>query len=299
MRHFSPVFGLTAVLLACGCADSKWSLFRHSPDNVRLPADKLPLASQLVASQNNNAQKIQSLWCPTLELDCKQGFQEFHISGKLACQKPRNFRMRADVLGHTEADIGSNDQEFWYWVKRGDPYLVHCSYQDLERGGVRIPFPFQPDWVMEALGMSEYDLNPTPPYVVQASGRTIQLVQSTRNLQGQSVRKLTEFDPSTFKVTAHILQSEAGKEICRAQVTAFQDSAGVVIPRKISFSYPAERFEMKMTLGNRPGDVSLHQQFDPQQDLFRRPALNGVQNYDLARGAEGINQIAPVGGLQR
>src|SRR5207302_5337418 len=152
-----------------------------------------------------NASRIQSLWCPNLEMDIEQNHQGFHISGMLACQKPRYFRMRAEVLNRTEADIGSNNDEFWYWIKRGDPYLIHCSYQDLANG-VRIPFPFQPDWVMEALGMSERD--PAQAYEVNATDRSYQLIQNTRNAQRQPVRKVIVFskqESPRVQVTDHIL----------------------------------------------------------------------------------------------
>src|SRR5262249_48093157 len=152
-----------------GCADSKWSIMRHSQDNVQLPATQPPTEASLVAYLNRNAALIHALKCSDVDLDVKQGIQQWHIRAKLACQKPRNFRMQAVSVTQTEADIGSNDKEFWYWIKRGDPYLIHCSYQDLARG-VRIPFPFQPEWVMEALGMSEYD--PAPQNYQLIIGRT-------------------------------------------------------------------------------------------------------------------------------
>ena len=30
------------------------------------------------------------------------------------------------------------------------------SYDSLAKGGVRLPFPFQPQWIMEALGMADF-----------------------------------------------------------------------------------------------------------------------------------------------
>lgn len=300
MRHLSPVLGLGVVLLVSGCADSKWSLFRHAQDTARLPTDTVPTAAQLVTYLNNNASQIQSLTCLEMELDCKQGsLNQINLPAKLICQKPRNFRMRADPLGKTEADIGSNDQEFWYLIPKADPYLVHCAYQDLA-SGVRIPFPFQPEWVMETLGMSELELDANPPYEVRPNGRGIQLVRTTRNLQGQVVRKVTEFNPTTGRVAAHVIQNDQGKEICRAQITETQEiKRGVVLPRKIAFSYPAEGLELKMTLWRRTNDVVLNRQLDPEmaRDLFTRPTLPGVPGFDLARGAEGINQVRPAGGL--
>jgi hypothetical protein len=304
MRHLSPaVLGLGAILLLSGCADSKWSLFRHSPDSARLPVDKVPTAAQLVTYQNNNARQIQSLVCPDLDLDCQQGIQKFHIRGKLACQKPRNFRMQAEALAKTEADIGSNDQEFWYWIARGEPYLVHCSYQDLA-SGVRIPFPFQPDWIMAALGMSEYDGDPSQYVVQQGKGATIELLQTTRNAQGQVVRKVTVFTQSAsrLQVTDHIIQGVGGNEICRAHLSEVQEIAqGVVLPRKIVFSYPAEQLRLTLTLWHRLDEVTRNQPFDSERArvLFTRPALSGVQSYDLARGPDGINQVRPAGGLHQ
>jgi hypothetical protein len=296
MRHFSPVLGV-GILLLTGCADSKWSIFRHSQDTPRVTTERSLSADEVVAYLNANAQRIQSLTCSNVDLDCKQGYQEFHIRGKLACQKPKNFRMQAEALGRTEADIGSNDQEFWYWIARGEPYLIHCSYQDLA-SGVRIPFPFQPQWVMEALGMAEYD--PTQPYQLVNLRGSSQLIQNTKDSQGQPVRKITEFKQlaGRIQVTDHILQNPNGGEICRAHITEPQEiRRGVLIPRKIVFSYPKEQLKLSMTLWQRPDDVILDQQFNAAQGLFARPALAGVQDYDLGRGPAGASQLSPAGGI--
>jgi hypothetical protein len=88
------------------------------------------------------------------------------------------------------------------------------------------------------------------------------------------VRKVTEFEPSTLRVSGHAILEETGAEICRAHIIETREIArGVVIPRMIVFSYPAEGLELKMTLGHRPIDVVLNQQFGPEQAriLFTRP----------------------------
>ena len=297
MRCLAGVFGLGAVVFFCGCADSKWSLFRQSQDAaVRLPTER-PTAAQLIAYVNNNAQRIQSLQCNNVDLDCTQGFQQFHIRGKLACQKPRDFRMHAEVLGRTEADIGSNDKEFWYWIQRGDPYLIHCSYQDLANG-VRIPFPFQPEWIMEALGMSEY--NPTQPPDLRETGKTYMLVQNTKNSQGQRVQKVTVFNrqEARFQVTDHVLYDAGGHEVCRAHIVDAQPVQGAMLPRRIVFTYQAERLKLDMTLWHQADDLAVNRGFDPgvAKVLFTRPPLSGVQTYDLAHGPEGPNPVKQAGG---
>jgi hypothetical protein len=298
MRSLAGVFGLGAVVLFSGCADSKWSLFRHSQDAaVRLPTER-PTAAQLVAYLNNNAQRIGSLQCTDVDLDCTQGIQSFHIRGKLACQKPKDFYLQAEAMGKTEAIIGSNNQEFWYWVARGDPYLIHCSYQDLAKG-VRIPFPFQPDWVMEALGMSEYD--PTQPYELVPTEKAYQLIQNTTNSQGQRVQKVTVFNPQVarFQVTDHVLWDASRREICRAHILDAQPvQGGAMLPRRIVFTYPAERLKLDMTLWHQADDIAVNRGFDPSRAkaLFTRPALSGVQTYDLAHGPDGASAVKQAGG---
>src|SRR5437868_9241594 len=145
MRVLSPAVALGALLLLGGCTnDSKWGFLRNSRDTTRLPSET-PTTVQLVGYLNQNAQKVRSLECLDLDLDCHQGLQSFGLRGKLVCEQPHKFRLIADALGNRAVDMGSNDQEFWYWISKAEPpYLVHCSYEDLKRGTARMPFPFQP-----------------------------------------------------------------------------------------------------------------------------------------------------------
>src|SRR5207302_6733633 len=215
MRYVVLTLGLLAIT---GCADSKWNFLRqHGQENARLPVEN-PTQADLLAYLNRNAEQIQSIQCLMIAMDTRVGIHQFNVPGRMICQKPRYFRLIAELAGSSEADIGSNDQEFWYYVKRNDPpYLVHCSYRDLENGA-RTPFPFQPQWVMEALGMEIYD--PADNYQVRVSNRnSFELVKEI-NHQGQRVQKVTVFSraPSRVQVTDHILRDARGKDICRAHI---------------------------------------------------------------------------------
>src|SRR5262249_39505506 len=139
------------------------------------------------------------------------------LEGFLACQKaarpgtPANFRLQADALGSSEVDVGSNSQEFWFWIKRSpQPYVYYCAYTDFEKVAARgrLPFPFQPEWVVEALGMAEYDAH--QKYEVNDTSKdTYDLVQRTKSPRGTDVVKVIAFRkaprPGTSPVAAHIL----------------------------------------------------------------------------------------------
>lgn len=285
-------------LVPASCA--LWTTACNSWPHVRdqearpggLATTATPKAADLVAYVNTNASRIQSLECRDVDLDCSQRLQSFGLRGPLACQKPHNFRMNAKVGGSVEVDLGSNDQEFWYWVRRGEPpYLFHCSHEDFAKGSARMPFPFQPDWIMEALGMSELD--PKKDYKVAAHPGRFELIENATSPQGHPVRKVIVFNraPSSTQVSAYLLQDAKGNEICSAHITETQvdRGSGAIIPRRIQLSWPAESVKLKMKLD----DVLVNQNIDAnrQAKLFARPAMRDVQTYDLARGRDqGVRQ---------
>jgi hypothetical protein len=246
-----------------------------------------PTAQALVDYLNDNAHRVQSLECSELSLDCRQGVQTVGLHGKMVCQKPRNFRMGASALGSQQVDLGSNDQEFWYWIGKADPpYLFHCSYADFPRASGRMPFPFQPDWIMEAMGIGEY--GPAEKYQVVDRGKTLELVEQTVSPAGERVRKVTVFNRTQTRgadpqVLAHVLQDANGKEVCGAYVSEVrQDPAtGAILPHRIRLVYPTERIELKLKLD----EVAVNRPIDAQRTalLFSRPNLSNVQAFDLAR----------------
>ena len=118
----------------------------------------LPTKEDLVLYLNTNSANMPGIQSDDVTLTCYQGNGiGIPVGAQLRCQGPRNFRLRAKALGNDEVDLGSNNDEFWYWIRRGDKFQVFCSYQALESGQVKqMPFPFQPDWVMEAMGLGRY-----------------------------------------------------------------------------------------------------------------------------------------------
>src|SRR5205823_6411128 len=153
-------------------------------------------------------------------------------------------------------DLGSNNEEFWYWFSKDtQPYVYHCSYADLARPGVEIPFPFQPDMILAALGMAHYD--PSRPYEVRvnSAARTVELIEPTRSPQGQPQQKITVFRSGPVRsdepiVVAHILRDAQGKDICKATITHAQTdpATGVVVPLRVQLVWPKERIELTMKL---------------------------------------------------
>jgi hypothetical protein len=292
MRNLWVLCGLASVLVAAGCADSKWALFRNHQSTPRASAN--PKADDLVAYINGNARQLRSIQCPYLDMTCRQGIQQFGLRGQMVCEQPRNFRLVGTAVAKTEVDIGSNKDEFWYYIARAEPpTLVHCAYSSLAQG-VRVPFPFQPEWIMEALGMAEL---PPDRYQLVTKEKTYELIRESVS-QGQKVQKVTIFsrDPSSVQVREHALRDARGKDICTAQILDAQSVGNIVVPRKVQLDYPAENLHLRMQLYVDAGrDLIVNRPLEAT--VFLRPNLANIPSYDLAYGPDNPNQIRRAGTL--
>jgi hypothetical protein len=283
MRNVIIALGLTSLLLS---ACNHWPPFRDKPIEQARTFNHTPTPEQLVKYLNANAQRVEGLECRQVFIDAKQNNQTVGLDATLVCQKPRNFRLVGRVAGSSEVDMGSNDQEFWWWIKRAEPaYVYHCSYDDFRRG-IRSNFPFQPDWIMEALGIATYPEN--KKYQVRETQTTVELIEQTVSPQGQPLRKVIVFNrgPASSgkpQVLGYAIQDASGREIAVAHIqdVQYDQATGAVLPRRIQFSWPAEKVEMKMKLdGISCGPIDAQR----AAGIFNRRNLSGLPSYDLARG---------------
>jgi hypothetical protein len=295
---------LVALSLATLVALSGCHWFEKGPDATGgfvggIP-DRDPTAAQLVRYLNDNARRIQSVKCTDVDLDVKQGSESGSLTADLICRKPRDFFLRGKMFGSSAVQIGSNTEEFWFWVKDMQPAGVyHCSYDDLAQGKVRkMPFPIQPEWRVEAMGIAEYD--ETKNYRVLTHEKTYELEEQTTSPQGQPVRKVTVFNRQmtargTPQINARLLTDMKGTVLAGAYVQeTVADTGGTqaVLPRKLVLVWPAEKMEMKLRLnGCRINDASVDAR---AAQLFSSHILPELPSYDLARGVE-----APVGRIRQ
>ncbi len=292
MRAIMVGLALGLLLVVTGCPPTQQN-FVNSGN--RPPADlpRPPEPAQLVKYLNDTAARIDGIQS-VADMDCKEGLQSVSLAGYLNASRPRNFRLTGKVLGRPAVDVGSNDNEFWFWINekndRGQSPVYHCSYADLARGPVRLPFPFQPDMIMAALGLQQYEPpSPTKSYTVRASPQYIELVETTTSPQGQPMERVTvinrlEVDPKKGQpqVVAHKLVDRQGKIVCQAVIrsVAYNPQAGTVVPQQVVLSWPEQKMSMNLIL-NRPQVVNFDQA--AMARLFQRTNLT-MPGFDLARG---------------
>jgi hypothetical protein len=290
------VLGLTLLAsLAAGCN----LLPGIRQDRPPAPATTAPPPDvpTLVGYLNRNATLVKAVQSNTVDIQCVQGGQAVGLGGMLVCRKSREFRLRAKVVGKPAVDIGSNDDEFWYWLSEGKPqYKYHCSYRDLATGKVYVPFPFQPDMIVAALGIAEYD--PNGKYELKVYPNYLELVESAVSPAGEPVRRITVFNrtlakPGRPQVLAHVLKDTKGNLICQANVheVVTDPSTRAVLPSKVTLEWPAQKVKMTMKMYDiKAVTVSAAE----AARFFQPTGLDEYDSYDLARRV-----VDTPGGLRR
>jgi hypothetical protein len=288
---------ITAMLLSCcflsaGCEALKR---KSKTDNIEPPPPgpaSTPTSASLVSYLNRQADRVAVLESSDVDIITHvQGKRMPGLKGFMVCEKPRNFRLTGEAVGTDYVDIGSNNEQFWFWVKDGASPLYYCSYSDYERG-VQLPLPFQPEWVVQALGMAKYD--PNGKYRVEQKGNTYELIEEMM-LQGQPARKITVFNSRNVsddqpQVMAHIVQdARSGKTLCQATVKRMrfveyrtQQGAGrVYFPAEIQLEWPSEQLAMTMKIGKATANHKMSNA--DASRYFTLPNWNGLKRIDLAQ----------------
>jgi hypothetical protein len=300
MRHVPLALGLGALVTLAGCNSFPLSRGNNQqPPAARVP-NEVPAKEAVIDYVNNNAARVESVRCKSLEITAKQGMQSVSLTNsQMTFSKPRGFRLIASAFGKPEVDVGSNEQEFWFWIARDESHrLYFCSYADLAQRPVAMPFPFQPEWITEAMGVAS--CGPAENYELQVKQTTLELIERSRSPQGAPVRKVTVFNRAPVsgtqpQVTAHLLQDAQGREIVSAHISEVQidPRTGAIIPRKVRLVCPAEKLELKLQLDEVVVNDPAVAQAAPR--LFARPQLANANQFDLARAAEPAGNVRRIG----
>lgn len=300
--------GVATLLLMIGlCHASGCELFRTRSkpidDRPRMPANptgEKPSAEQLISYMNKQADLLTSIETRDLEIDATAMGSSVDLTGSLYCQKPRYFKMvgKKPPFGE-QVLLGSNDERFWFYTRQ-EATLFHCSHTDYEKGtSMELPVPFQPEWVLEVLGMTRITLGDSSR--VEEERDTYKLIEET-TFRGRKVRKVTVFYQGTARdnqpqiASRTIVDASTNQVICAAktsQVTRVSVSRGdgtstfVACPRVITLEWPQQEAKLKLDLGK----VQVNQQLT--MDHFQMPRV-GSKQVDLGRD-QPTRRVVPTG----
>jgi hypothetical protein len=276
-----------ATLTSSGCV----LLNNRSP----LPAPK-PLAqravdvTEFVAEHNRNAEQIESLKArPSVGIAGKR--LRGHTDGHLAMRRPRDFKLTMDAPGGggKKADIGSNDQEFWFWVQNDEDKSIYwCNYADLESSA--LPITFQPDWIVDALGLKP--ISPEEAAAVKVKdgperGTTTLIFPPIQNKADTYTRVMVIWNDNLrikeYRIFARDRQTLLAQALVKGykehEIDSTQTSSATrcYLPDEIEFDWKKEGLALDVAIQ----DVVLNR-LDPKSRIFKEPRIDGYTRKNLA-----------------
>lgn len=158
------------------------------------------------------------------------------LFGSLKYEKERNFKLELSSFLASELKIGSNKDNFWFWVGRMDkPGLYWSSYDNFTK--TRLKNPFNPIWLSRCLGLNKIDYHNA---VVDQSGERWRVVEKAVNAHGQSITIVTYIDPKRSLITGHGIYDINNVLEASSEIKEFDNN----LPSMITFIWHKENASM-------------------------------------------------------
>lgn len=253
---------------------------------------------EFVAEHNQNADRIRSLEArPSIAAAMGppgKRNNEGHVDGRLALERPRNFKLELYNIKSPVADIGSNDERSWFWAQNSKDKSVYvCDHAELST--TALAATYQPDWIVESMGLRPIAPDEAARIKVRPGPEpaTTALILPTIGTGAQAYSRVMIVSNLTRKVQEYRVISPDGKIlIAQAVIKKYQDlptsktgraASGVSelcsVPENIVLDWKKEQLTLDVTLKR----VEVNQ-FDPSRRsaLFVEPSPPGYARVDVA-----------------
>lgn len=238
-----------------------------------------PSLADVTGAVNNNTGDIISYYTNNASIS---GPMFPTLQTSIALERPRRFRLKAETaFTGPEADLGSNDELFWFWMRRSPPpALYFCRHDQFAASAARRVLPVEPDWLIEALGITSFDPAEEHRGPFRVGGGRLQ-VRTIRRTAAGAMTKVTDIDESRGWVLAQHLYDERGNRVATALTSQHQRDplTNVTLPRQIEIQWPSAQMSMKIVVH----DLELNTLGENAQHLWVMPEYQGFPPVDLGR----------------
>jgi len=240
---------------------------------------------QVISAVNLNAGRIQSYQTNNASITVPGMPAIPLLRGNIVAQRPGRLRLQASTaLTGPEVDMGSNDELFWFWVKRNEPPALYFSRHDQFVGSAaQQVMPIDPKWLLDALGMAQFSPNDQHQGPLPHGDGTLEIRSIIQSPTG-TLTKSTVIDASRAWVLEQHIYDSGGQLMVssRASRHRFYPAMGVSLPQEIEIRVPA----MQLALSIDVGTVLLNQVAE-NPALWTLPVLSGYPQIDLGSAPPG------------
>jgi hypothetical protein len=208
--------------------------------------------SQVIDAVNNNSRQIRSFSTNQVKLSGPGIPVSSMLSTNIAFERPRRLRITAGTAMGDELDIGSNDELFWFWVRRAEPSAtLFCRHDQFASCEAAQRIPIEPNWMIEAFGIAEFSPNEQHQGPVRRPDGRLEILTVRQTPCGPATKK-TVVDAITALVHEQHLYDYQGRVVASAVAREHRldPLTNLVMPRIVDLQCPQAQFSMQVNLGN-------------------------------------------------
>jgi len=215
------------------------------------------------------------------------------LSADIAVEKNRHLRIVVNSVAGNELDIGCNSDVFWFWAKRQEPAAVmYASHDQIDLVRETLQIPFEPDWLMEALGVAEISSEGVSLEQLPGNSKTAKLVSQHTTAEGRQIRKSITVDTCHGRVLEHSIWDANGRRIAYAEFSnhRLDPASGVVLAHHIRLEWPQAEISLAMDLGQvEVNPVGLPERIWDMPHMPGYPVMN-LQDLAERQGRRPVRQ---------
>ncbi|MBL8855890.1 MAG: hypothetical protein JNK57_18115 [Planctomycetaceae bacterium] len=268
---------------ATGC-----QLFQPREKLTPVPAvfDSQPQVGDLFTTVNRRTQNVRQLQAETTV-----GISGVpaKLSGSLLVERPNRLRLKVSPLGMDSlgADIGSNEQQFWVWVKSGgvmaESVLMFANHQEYAQSQVATVMPLEPRWITDALGLITFESTGQYQGPVTRSDGRLEIRGQEPTSRGMQASTMV-FDPKTGLLKQKALYDSQGQLIGYCDIGEYQyfPEVDAAIPTSMTLNFrPGTDIASTATI--QLSNIRLNGLYVDSNTAWSMPNPVGIQRVDLSR----------------
>jgi hypothetical protein len=241
-----------AVLGSSGCVGfGGWRWPRRPPPCALHPG---ATKQEIVAHVNRNLSPPAGA-PPLAAWRCTDAKARFNgmpaVNASLEVEAPQRLRIRAQMpfTYSPVADFGSNDEEVWLWDQTA-PGILTIPHENLPLALSSMQVPFDPDWLMEVLGVEPIDAGEFELVTPEPARKWVELVAKRQSPTGETVLRIMRVDLCQGRIEEHRIETPDGRVVAAARLLDYKpDATGqYVLPHSVQISWPATNSSIALTL---------------------------------------------------
>lgn len=203
------------------------------------------------------------------------------VPATIDVEGPSRLRIRASMFVSNSgiADIGCNGEQVWFWHREDPEKIVTIRHEHLSFALQQMPVPFDPDWLMEILGVAPMDLDQFELRRPEdEKAKWVDLVAQHTAPSGEPVLRVIRFNLCYGQIVAHRIERPDGTLIAAAHLDNYAPdvSGKFMMPHFVQLEWPGTNATLRLDLGQ------IHANPTPLADAdWNVPHIPGTQVVQL------------------